>query len=63
MMGVEDLDVLATDKGVGARPKSPLLKRRNSPKRPDSDVALYDVANNRFQTVKKRDAESLSHQY
>ena len=63
MMGLENLEVLAADKGVSARPKSPSLKRRNSPKSPDADVALYDVANNRFQTVKKRDAESLSHQY
>jgi hypothetical protein len=63
MMGVEDLEVWAGDKDANARPKSPTLKRCNSPKSPDADVALYDVANNRFQTVKKRDAESLSNQY
>ena len=63
MMGVDDLEVLVADKGISTRPKSPPLRRRNSPKSPDADVALYDVANNRFQTVKKRDAESLSHQY
>jgi hypothetical protein len=46
----------------GGGVKCPPLKRRNSPKSPDADVALYDVTNNRFQTVKRRDAESVSHQ-
>jgi hypothetical protein len=58
-MALEDLEILAGDKGRIAGAKSPPLKRRNSPKSPDADVAMYDVANNRFQTVKRRDAESL----
>jgi hypothetical protein len=56
-MASEEWEVCAGDK-VGARAKLGPPRRRNSPKSPDAEVALYDVTNNRFQTVKRRDAES-----
>jgi len=50
------------DKDATTPTKSSPLRRRNSPKSPDAEVALYDVTNNRFQKVKKRDAEQLTSQ-
>jgi hypothetical protein len=61
-MASEDLEILARDQGLTSPAQSPTLKRRNSLKSPDAEVALYDVTNNRFQTVKRRDAERLCHQ-
>lgn len=59
-MASEELEVRACDK-VGARAKLGPPRRWNCPKSLDAEVALYDVTNNRFQTVKRRDAESGRH--
>lgn len=59
-MAVDEAEVSTGDKAV-TRAKLAPPTRRNSPKSPDAEVALYDVTNNRFQTVKRRDAESECH--
>jgi hypothetical protein len=45
------------DRAVGGANLAP-PRRWNNPKSPDAEVALFDVTNNHFQTVKRRDAES-----
>lgn len=47
------------NRDVGTHTKNVALRRRNSPRSPNAEVALYDVTNNRFQTVPRQDAERL----
>ena len=56
-MAVEEGEVDAGERAVMGANLAP-LRRWNNFKSPDAEVALFDVTNNRFQTVKRRDAES-----